>query len=70
MELDKTYWEQRYQNGETGWDIGYASPQIIDYFNSINTKEASILIPGCGNAHEAKELLKLGFTNISLIDIA
>lgn len=33
-------------------------------------KNIAILIPGCGNAHEADRLLKNGFSNITLIDIA
>ena len=33
-------------------------------------KNISILIPGCGNSHEAEYLLSQGFTNITVIDIA
>src|SRR6185437_28095 len=32
--------------------------------------EISILIPGCGNAHEAAYLLNKGFTNVTLIDFS
>lgn len=66
----KTYWDTRWQQGETGWDIGYASPALIEYMQQQPDKNAAILIPGCGNAHEAAALLDLGFTNITLIDIS
>ncbi|MDM1294014.1 methyltransferase domain-containing protein [Sphingobacterium sp. N143] len=70
LELDAAYWDERYKNRQTGWDIGYASPPIINYAEASIPKHASILIPGCGNAHEAKALLALGFKHITLLDIA
>lgn len=68
--MDNNFWEKRWQEAATGWDIGMASPAIIAYFEQITDKNVSILIPGCGNAHEAEALYALGFTNITLIDIA
>ncbi|MFU1856727.1 methyltransferase domain-containing protein [Sphingobacterium sp. NGMCC 1.201703] len=70
LDLNKEYWDSRYKNRETGWDIGYASPALIEYAETVIPKEASILIPGCGNAYEAKALLESGFENITLLDIA
>ncbi|MDG4946512.1 TPMT family class I SAM-dependent methyltransferase [Weeksellaceae bacterium KMM 9713] len=68
--LDKEFWNQRWRNGETGWDIGYASPAIVDYFDKIEDKEINILIPGCGNAYEAEALRERGFKNIRILDIS
>ena len=67
---NKDYWNQRYQTQQTGWDLGQPAPAIINFFSTIDDKSATILIPGCGNAHEAQALLDMGFTNITLIDIA
>lgn len=69
-QLDKYFWNNRWENQQTGWDIGVASPAITTYMAQYHHKDAAILIPGCGNAHEAEWLLLNGFTNISLIDIA
>ncbi len=69
-QLDQSFWNSRWQNQQTGWDIGMASPAIIAYMAQYLNKNAAILIPGCGNAHEANWLLENGFTNITLIDIA
>jgi len=68
--MDHNYWDARWEKQETGWDIGYPSPAITKYMDGIADKNTAILIPGCGNAYEAEYLLKQGFTNITLIDIA
>lgn len=68
--LNQDYWQDRWQNKQTRWDIGYASPAITTYIEQYKDKNAAILIPGCGNAYEAEFLVKNGFTNITLIDIA
>lgn len=69
-ELNRNYWNERWENEETGWDIGYASPPIEDYLAQYKDKNAKILIPGCGNAHEAEYLLENGFTDITILDIS
>jgi SAM-dependent methyltransferase len=68
--LDQNYWNERWEKDDTGWDIGHASPAITDYMKQYPYKNASILIPGCGNAYEAQYLVDNGFTDITLIDIA
>ncbi|HOZ86020.1 MAG TPA: methyltransferase domain-containing protein [Niabella sp.] len=69
-ELDARYWNQRWKTGQTGWDMGYASPPITAYLSGYKNKEAAILIPGCGNAYEAAWMVSNGFTDITLVDIA
>ncbi len=68
--LDAQYWNSRYQQQQTGWDIGYPSTPLATYIDQISNKHIAILIPGCGNAYEAKYLMDKGFTNITLVDIA
>lgn len=68
--LNKNYWENRYQTNNTQWDIGQVAPPIQEFIDSIADKNATILIPGCGNCYEAIYLLEQGFTAITLIDIA
>lgn len=68
--MSLNYWNSRWEKKETGWDIGYASPAIVNYLNLIENKNIAILIPGCGNAYEAEYLVENGFSNITLIDIA
>ncbi|TRW98548.1 methyltransferase domain-containing protein [Flavobacterium gawalongense] len=68
--LDAAYWEAQYKAKATGWDLGKVSPPIQTYMDTIENKNISILIPGCGNSYEAEYLLEHGFTNITVIDIA
>lgn len=70
IDLNQNFWESRWKNKQTGWDIGYPSPAITDFLEVYPNKNASILIPGCGNAYEAEYLYRNGFTDITLIDIA
>ncbi|MDX5448706.1 MAG: TPMT family class I SAM-dependent methyltransferase [Bacteroidota bacterium] len=70
MELDRDYWENRYQHGVTGWDIGYASTPLRRYFDQIEDKTLSILVPGGGRAYEVEYLWRNGFKNVYLADIA
>lgn len=70
ISLDKSYWQDRWENAETGWDIGYPSTPLVAYFDTLENKDIKILIPGCGNAYEGEYLIKKGFKNTFLIDIA
>lgn len=69
-QLNARYWENRYNQQTTGWDLGQCSPPLKAYIDQLENKQLEILIPGCGNAYEAYYLLKNGFTHITLIDIA
>jgi SAM-dependent methyltransferase len=68
MLFDKVYWNNKYLQGSAGWDIGYASTPLVEYFNQLLNKDLRILIPGCGNAYEAEYLVDNGFKNVFLID--
>ncbi len=68
--LNKKYWEERYQNNETGWDIGYVSTPIKEYIDQLEDKNLKILIPGGGNSYEAEYLFNNGFKNVYVIDLA
>lgn len=69
-EFDQGYWQERWIKSETGWDIGYASTPLVDYIDQLKDTNIKILIPGCGNAYEGEYLIKKGFKNTYLIDIA
>lgn len=67
---EETYWSKRYENNNTGWDIGYPSTPIKNYIDQLTNKNIRILIPGAGNAYEAEYLLKNGFINVHVLDIS
>lgn len=68
--MDKEFWEGRYKENKTGWDIGNVSLPLKDYFDQIENKDLKILIPGCGNAYEAIYLWENGFKNVFMLDIS
>ncbi|REG90678.1 class I SAM-dependent methyltransferase [Algoriphagus antarcticus] len=68
--LDKNYWTERYSYGKTGWDIGFASPPLVQYLDQIKNKEIQVLIPGAGSGYEAAYGWKSGFHNLQLLDLS
>ncbi len=62
-------WENRYQQGQTGWDRGDVSPNLLHWIEIGLLKPCRILIPGCGNGHEVVTLAEKGF-DVVAIDIA
>lgn len=70
MKLDPSYWNLRYEQGTTGWDIGDISTPLKTYFDQLTNKNLHILIPGGGNSYEAEYLFHRGFTNVYVIDMS
>ena len=68
MNLDKDYWDFKWENNQTGWDIGEISPPIKNYIDQLTSKNQKILIPGAGNAYEGEYLFNEGFNNVYLLD--
>lgn len=70
MIFDQAYWTERWNSGQTGWDIGYPSPALVDFAMTQIQKDAVILIPGAGNAYEAEALFRMGFRYVYVVDIS
>jgi len=70
MSLSKQYWDSLYNEQSTGWDIGYVSTPLKEYFDQLKNKNIRILIPGAGRAWEAEYLYKLGFKNTFVLDFS
>lgn len=66
------FWQQRYEQGSTGWDMGQVSPPLKAYIDQMpeSAKHQNILVPGAGNAYEVGYLYEQGFTNVTVIDFA
>jgi len=67
---DEKYWTERYINSQTQWDTGDITTPLKEYFDQLTDKNLKILIPGCGNAYEAKYLWENGFKNVYVVDIS
>lgn len=70
IDLDKKFWNTRYQQNETGWDLRAVSPPLTEYINQLRDKTIKILIPGAGNSYEAEYLHLNGYTEVYVLDIA
>ena len=68
--LDEQFWDDRYKSENTGWDIGYISTPLKEYFDQLENKNLYILIPGGGNSYEAEYLFKKGFKNVFVVDLS
>lgn len=69
-DLNETYWNTRYLNLDSGWDVGFITTPIKNYIDQLENKELRILIPGAGNSYEAEYLYNNGFTNVFVCDFA
>jgi len=68
--MEKEFWDKRWKDNETGWDVGTISTPLKDYIDQISDKNIRILIPGCGNSYEAEYLNNNSFKNVYIIDIS
>lgn len=68
--LNAEYWNQRYLEKDTPWDIGHVSTPLRHVFDHLDDKALRILIPGAGRAHEALYLHRHGFHNVWVCDWA
>jgi len=70
MFLSAEYWNNRYKENEFGWDTGSITEPLKTYFDQLENKNISILIPGAGNSYEAEYLFNKGFKNVTVVDFA
>ncbi len=68
--MNKVYWDKRYREGETGWDVGSVSGPLKDYIDQLEYRGMKILVPGAGNAYEAEYLFLKGFRKVHVLDIS
>ncbi len=67
---EQEFWQERYDEDKTGWDLGKISTPIKEYVDQLTDTSIRILIPGAGNAYEAEYLWNKGFKNVFILDIA
>ncbi len=69
-DLDASYWENRYQQQATGWDLGEISMPLKSYLDGLQDRSIEILVPGAGNGHEVAYAYAQGFSRITMLDFA
>jgi thiopurine S-methyltransferase len=66
---DASHWDQRYQEGSDGWELGQPAPplaQLLRCHPLAHQAPGRVLVPGCGRGHEVALLEALGFLAIGL----
>mgnify|MGYP001218290289 FL=1 len=61
------FWEQRYEKGEIGWDLGAETPVFTAISEKL--KPGKVCILGCGNGYDAISFSKKGFS-VTAVDFA
>ncbi len=57
-----SFWEQRYQEGTTRWDIGQPAPAFVNLLNSPGAPaDGRVAVLGCGRGYEALLFASRGF---------
>jgi SAM-dependent methyltransferase len=56
---EPSFWEERYEFDDTGWDLGEAAPPLIRSLAGLSPSRA--LAVGCGKGHEVLALARRGF---------
>lgn len=68
--LTPAYWNERWETGNTPWDIGGIAPAIRQYLDQLQDPAMHLLIPGAGRGYEARYLFEKGFSNVWVCDWA
>ncbi|MDI9405787.1 MAG: methyltransferase domain-containing protein [Chitinophagaceae bacterium] len=66
---DPQQWDQRYREGNDGWELGLPAPPLEHFLRhhpSAPRPNGLVLVPGCGRGHEAALLAELGYTTLGL----
>ncbi len=68
---DPSFWEDLYQRGEGGWDLGEATPPLArwaaEHPQLVDGKR--VLVIGCGRGHDARMLARAGGV-VTAVDFA
>jgi len=63
------FWNQRYLDGDMGWDLGEPSPPLLALHQTQVIAPCRVAIPGCGNGWEVVWAASQGYT-VTAIDFA
>lgn len=57
-----SFWQQRYDEKRTGWDLGQPAPPFVSFLNSLDTiPPGRVAVLGCGRGYDAILFASKGF---------
>src|SRR3954463_16374027 len=63
------FWEEIYQGGRAGWDLGRPTPAFKRLLESGELTPGTLLVLGAGRGHDAREFARHGF-RVTAVDFA
>ena len=63
------FWEEVYQGGRAGWDLGGPTPAFQRLLHSGRFAPGRLMVLGAGRGHDAREFAQHGFT-VTAVDFA
>jgi ubiquinone/menaquinone biosynthesis C-methylase UbiE len=61
------FWESRYREGNSGWDIAQPAPPFVDLMAQPDAPApGSLIVPGCGRGHDAIFFAQRGFSVVGV----
>jgi cyclopropane fatty-acyl-phospholipid synthase-like methyltransferase len=61
------YWEMLYEQGKDDWDLGRATPALLEFFeHPLCPKDGDVLVPGAGRGWDAEAWAKRGHNVIAI----
>jgi len=63
------FWEDIYQQQQTGWDLGGPTPVFRRLLESGRLRPGRVIVPGAGSGHDAREFARRGF-DVTAVDFA
>jgi SAM-dependent methyltransferase len=63
------FWEEIYQHGRAGWDLGGPTPALSRLLASGELAPGRLIVLGAGRGHDAREFARRGFT-VTAVDFA
>ncbi len=67
--LTPQFWETRYQEGTTRWDLGQPAPALLHWLQTQSPQGETVLVLGCGRGHDARVLAQAGY-QVTAVDYA
>jgi len=62
---NNAFWEERYQAGDTPWDMAGSPPPLLAYLQT-SPLPGTVLIPGCGTGYEVKTFHEAGWIPLGI----
>jgi methyl halide transferase len=65
----KTFWDQRYEQANTPWDLGTPSPPFARWLREGRMTPGKLLVLGAGRGHDARLFARAGF-EVTAVDFS